>query len=105
MKPLAVAQRLNDMPVSAVRKLAGFAAQAKKEGVNVFHLNIGNPDVKTPDIMIDVLHTWKENPIGYAQSQGDPAFIDALLWYYHKLGYSFLNNDYCSCKPCMAMYA
>jgi aspartate aminotransferase len=92
MKPLAVAQRLNDMPVSAVRKLAGFAAQAKKEGVNVFHLNIGNPDVKTPDIMIDVLHTWKENPIGYAQSQGDPAFIDALLWYYHKLGYSFLTE-------------
>lgn len=94
MKPLAVAQRLNDMPVSAVRKLAGFAATAKKEGVKVYHLNIGNPDVKTPDVMIDVLHTWKENPIGYAQSQGDPTFIEALIWYYHKLGHTFIKEEH-----------
>lgn len=80
------------MPVSAVRKLAGYAAAAKKNGVKVYHLNIGNPDVKTPEIMINALHTWTENPIGYAQSQGDPEFIKALLWYYHGLGHSFIQE-------------
>jgi aspartate aminotransferase len=78
------------MPVSAVRKLAPYAARAKESGAKVYHLNIGDPDVRTPDVMIDVLHTWSANPIRYAQSQGDPAFLDALVTYYRGLGFGFV---------------
>ncbi len=81
------------MPVSAVRKLAPYAAEAKKSGAKVYHLNIGDPDVKTPEAMIDVLHKWNQNPIRYAQSQGDPEFIRALQSYYHKLGYTFVKEE------------
>lgn len=71
-----------------------FAAAAKKAGVTVYHLNIGDPDIETPDVMLDVLRTWKENPIRYGQSQGEPAFLEALLSYYHTLGYRFLSTEH-----------
>lgn len=85
-------QRLNEMPISAVRKLAPYAVEAKKQGAKVFHLNIGDPDVKTPEVMIDVLRNWHMNPIKYAQSPGEPEFIQSLQTYYHKLGHSFLQT-------------
>lgn len=88
-----VSKRLQAMPVSAVRKLAPYAAEAKKAGVKVYHLNIGNPDVKTPEVMIDVLRNWTINPIGYADSPGDPSFIKALQSYYSKLGHSFVKEE------------
>lgn len=85
-----VSSRLSSLPVSSVRKLTPYAADAKKSGVKILHLNIGDPDIKTPDIMIDVLHNWSINPIRYAQSNGEPHFIKAMLEYYSKLGFTDL---------------
>ncbi len=85
--------RLGSVPASPIRKLVPFAMDAKKKGVKVYHLNIGDPDVKTPDVMIDVLKKWKQNPIGYSQSQGEPVFLDALQTYYHRLGFSFVETQ------------
>lgn len=87
-----VSSRLSSLPVSSVRKLTPFAAEAKKAGVKIYHLNIGDPDIKTPDIMIDVLKNWTINPIRYAQSNGEPHFINAMLEYYSKIGFSNISE-------------
>lgn len=85
--------RLSNVPASPIRKLVPFAVAAKKAGVKVYHLNIGDPDVKTPDIMIDVLKNWDTNPLGYSQSQGEPIFLEALKSYYHSLGFPFVETN------------
>ncbi len=80
--------RLSAVPASPIRKLVPYAVAAKKTGVSVLHLNIGDPDIKTPDVMIDVLTHWDTNPIGYGQSQGDAPFLTALVQYYQGLGHT-----------------
>ncbi len=87
-----VSQRLSTLPVSSVRKLTPYAVEAKKSGVKILHLNIGDPDIKTPEVMIDVLKNWTINPIRYAQSNGEPHFIKAMLAYYAKLGFTDLSE-------------
>lgn len=89
-----VAKRLQLVPSSPIRKLVPFALAAKKQGVKVYHLNIGDPDVATPEVMIQVLRNWTRNPIGYALSQGEPEFLDALKSYYHGLGFSFIDTPH-----------
>ena len=88
-----VSQRLSLVPASPMRKLAPLALSIKKQGVKVYHLNIGDPDIHTPEPMMHVLKEWNENPIGYSQSQGEPAFLESLVWYYHKKGASFLDTS------------
>jgi aspartate aminotransferase len=90
---VTVSKRLLTVPSSPMRKLAPLALAIQKKGVKVYHLNIGDPDIKTPDGMIEALKNWTINPIGYSQSQGEPVFIESLLWYYHKLGAKFLKSS------------
>ncbi len=75
------------VPVSPIRRLVSYADQAKKRGITVHHLNIGNPDIKTPEVMIDVLKSWSQNPIGYSSSHGEQVFLESLTQYYAKLGF------------------
>jgi aspartate aminotransferase len=84
--------RLTNVPASPIRKLVPYAQDAKKRGVHVYHLNIGDPDIKTPDVMLDVLTHWDKNPIGYDLSQGNPLFLSALASYYHGLGFTFIDE-------------
>lgn len=88
-----VSARLSSLPVSSVRKLTPYAVDAKKSGVKILHLNIGDPDIKTPEVMIDVLKNWSINPIRYAQSNGEPKFIKAMLAYYSKLGFDLSEKE------------
>jgi aspartate aminotransferase len=89
---VTVSKRLLTVPASPMRKLAPFALGIKKKGVKVYHLNIGDPDIKTPEPMIKVLKDWDINPIGYSQSQGEPVFLESLKSYYHRLGAKFLDT-------------
>lgn len=86
-----ISQRLKAVPASPIRKLVPLAVEAERRGITVYHLNIGDPDIKTPDVMMNVLRNWKQNPIGYDQSQGNPHFLEALKTYYHRLGFSFID--------------
>jgi len=92
MRKTLVSKRLLNVPSSPIRKLVPYANEAKRQGVKIYHLNIGDPDIKTPDVMIDVLKKWTINPIGYGQSQGEPEFLKSLVSYYNRLGYSFINE-------------
>ena len=86
-----VSKRLLAVPASPIRKLVPLAQAAKKSGVKVYHLNIGDPDIKTPTVMMNVLKHWDINPIGYSQSQGEPVFLESLKSYYHRLGAKFVD--------------
>lgn len=81
------------MPASPIRKLVPYAQNAKNKGVHVYHLNIGDPDIKTPEVMVDVLSQWAQNPIGYSQSKGEPQLTKSLLAYYHGLGFTNITED------------
>ncbi|MBP9690617.1 pyridoxal phosphate-dependent aminotransferase [Candidatus Woesebacteria bacterium] len=85
--------RLHNLPISSIRKLIPLADAAKKTGVCIYHLNMGQPDVKSPDIMIDALKKWNQNPISYAPSGGTSDYLDALNWYYNSLGFEFIENS------------
>lgn len=88
-----VSSRLLNVSASPIRKLVPLAIAAKKQGVKVYHLNIGDPDVKTPEVMLNVLKSWDKNPISYENSQGSPEFINSLLTYYHALDHKFLKSE------------
>ncbi len=90
----AVSKRLFAVPASPIRKLAPFANKAKKEGVTVYHLNIGDPDIKTPKVILDAIINWKQDPIGYGQSQGEPVFLEAMKIYYNRLGYNYIETSH-----------
>ncbi len=89
-----LSQRLRDLPASPTRKLAPFAVAAQNRGVHVYHLNIGDSDLKTPDVMLQVLQQWTANPIAYSPSTGNPAFLKSLQTYYHQLGYHFVDKEH-----------
>jgi len=88
----SVSERLQKVPASPIRKLVPFADAAKKEGITVYHLNIGDPDIKTPDVMVDVLRNWDRNPIGYANSKGEAELLESLKRYYHGAGFPFIET-------------
>lgn len=94
MAALSVSDRLSKVPSSPIRKLVPYAVAAKKQGVHVYHLNIGDPDIKTPQVMVDVLKNWDRNPIGYDQSQGNPEFLEAMKSYYHGIGFTYLDTSH-----------
>src|SRR6187399_2689371 len=73
-----------EMPPSPIRKLVPFAEKAKKEGKTIFHLNIGQPDIHTPDIMLNALRTMKMDVVEYSHSAGIESYRKKLVTYYAK---------------------
>ena len=59
------------MPASPIRRLVPFAEKAKNNGIKVFHLNIGQPDIKTPAVAIEAMHKLDLSVIGYGHSGFD----------------------------------
>ncbi len=81
----SVSSRGRTLPPSPIRKLAPFAEKARARGVKVFHLNIGQPDLETPQVMRDRLQTI-DPVIAYSPSAGTPEYLAALSGYYGSLG-------------------
>lgn len=75
------------MPASPIRKLAPFADQAKKEGKKVFHLNIGQPDIETPEGMLNAIKNIDFKVWAYTASEGTINYRTKLASYYNKLNY------------------
>ncbi len=71
------------MPSSPIRKLATYAENAKKEGVKVFHLNIGQPDIETPNIMMEAVQNAHLKVLEYTDSAGILSFRQKLAAYYN----------------------
>ncbi|MBG65800.1 MAG: aspartate aminotransferase [Flavobacteriales bacterium] len=74
------------MPESPIRKLVPFAEKAKKKGTKVFHLNIGQPDIKSPEISLNAINNFSDKVVEYSHSAGFETYRKGLAKYYQKLG-------------------
>ena len=74
------------MPESPIRKLVPFAEKAKKKGTKVFHLNIGQPDIKSPEISLNAINNFSDKVVEYSHSAGFETYRKGLATYYQKLG-------------------
>lgn len=72
------------MPASPIRKLVPFAEAAKEKGINIYHLNIGQPDIKTPTVALEALKKYDEKVIEYSHSAGNISYRKKLVKYYNK---------------------
>ena len=76
------------MPPSPIRKLVPFAEAAKKKGITVFHLNIGQPDIETPPAILDAVKNANIPVLEYSHSAGNESYRKKLVEYYAKSGIS-----------------
>ena len=81
-----ISQRGSEMPSSPIRKLAPLANEAKRQGVKVYHLNIGQPDLPTPQQGLDALGHISRKTLEYSPSEGYPFLREKLVKYYAKFG-------------------
>jgi len=79
-----ISKRGLQMPPSPIRKLVPYADAAKAKGIKVYHLNIGQPDIKTPEIAIEALHNLQMPVIEYSHSAGIASYRKKLTGYYAK---------------------
>ena len=79
--------------LSPVRKFNPCADQAVAAGRTIYHLNIGQPDVKTPESFYQAVREFREPTLEYAPASGLPAYIDAVRGYYAKLGVKLERED------------
>ncbi|HSU29522.1 MAG TPA: aminotransferase class I/II-fold pyridoxal phosphate-dependent enzyme, partial [Chitinophagaceae bacterium] len=83
---LNISQRGRQMPASPIRKLVPFAEAAKKKGIKVFHLNIGQPDIETPPAILDAVRHSDIKVLEYSHSAGNESYRRKLVQYYKKAG-------------------
>lgn len=88
-----ISQKGLDMPASPIRKLTPFADRAKQEGKKIYHLNIGQPDIETPEIMLQALKNVDFKVWAYTPSEGTASYRNKLASYYNKLNYNILPTD------------
>ena len=81
------------MPASPIRKLTPYADQAKAAGKKVYHLNIGQPDIETPEGMLDAIKNIDFKVWAYTASEGTLVYRKKLTEYYNKLGYNITPED------------
>jgi aspartate aminotransferase len=83
---LTISQRGQQMPASPIRKLVPFAEGAKKKGVRVYHLNIGQPDIETPKMALDAVRNFDFKVLEYSHSAGNESYRKKLATYYKRKG-------------------
>src|SRR6516162_9991929 len=83
---LNISHRGKIMPASPIRKLVPFAEAAKKKGIIVYHLNIGQPDIETPPSILDAVRHSDFKILEYSHSAGNESYRRKLVKYYKKVG-------------------
>lgn len=81
-----ISEKAVQMPASPIRKLVPFAEKAKSKGIKIYHLNIGQPDIETPEIMLEAVRNFSPKVIEYSHSAGMESYRRKLAGYYHKHG-------------------
>ena len=83
---LTISDRGQQMPPSPIRKLVPYAEAAKKKGIKVYHLNIGQPDIETPPAIMDAVRHADIKVLEYSHSAGNESYRRKLVEYYKKVG-------------------
>src|SRR5688572_1108724 len=81
-----ISHKGQQMPASPIRKLIPYAEKAKKDGKTIFHLNIGQPDIETPEVMLNAVKNNSLKVIEYSHSAGIESYRRKLVGYYSKYG-------------------
>ena len=90
---MKLSQRAMEIQASPIRKLMPHAEAAKKRGLKVYHLNIGQPDIPTPQVMIDAYHSFSDKVLAYGPSQGLDIYRQGLVRYYSRYGIDLNENE------------
>lgn len=85
--------RSQEMPQSPIRKLAPLAAQAKEKGIQIYHLNIGQPDLPTPKVALDAIKNIDRKILEYSPSQGFLSYRKKLVKFYGKYNINVTPED------------
>ncbi|MBR6247119.1 MAG: pyridoxal phosphate-dependent aminotransferase [Bacteroidales bacterium] len=88
-----ISNRGSRMPSSPIRKLAPLAVQAKERGVKIYHLNIGQPDLPTPEKALEAVRSIDRKTLEYSPSQGFASLREKLAGYYKKFGIDLTPDD------------
>ena len=89
----SISKKGTQMPSSPIRKLVPYAEDAKKRGTKVFHLNIGQPDIKTPQVALDAVKNNTIETLSYARSEGSEEYRIKLANYYKKHNINVTENN------------
>ena len=88
-----ISERGRSVQASPIRKLEPFEREAIKRSIHLYHLNIGQPDIKTPPQFFEALKRFKDPVLAYGFSQGSPAYIDSVKSYYHRVGLNQIEDN------------
>ena len=83
---LQISKRGQEMPPSPIRKLVPYAEAAVEKGIKVYHLNIGQPDIETPQLMLDAVRHSDFKILDYGHSAGNESYRRKLVKYYKSVG-------------------
>jgi len=82
----SISDKGKSMPASPIRKLVPYSEEAKRKGRKVYHLNIGQPDIPTPEVALNALHNINLKVIEYSHSAGNESYRRKLATFYQKIG-------------------
>ena len=89
----AISKKGHDMPSSPIRKLVPYAEQATKDGKSIYYLNIGQPDIKTPEIALKAVKENNLEILSYSRSEGSDSYRKKLAKYYNKHAINVSHKD------------
>jgi len=93
MAKISISKRAAVTPASAIRKLVPFADTAKKKGIRVYHLNIGQPDLPTPPEIMNLIRKFPDKTLEYAPSSGMPETVSAWTAFFQNKGFPYKKED------------
>ncbi|MCF8218811.1 MAG: pyridoxal phosphate-dependent aminotransferase [Bacteroidales bacterium] len=88
-----ISKKGQTMPESPIRKLVPYAEKAKKKGRKVYHLNIGQPDIETPEVALNAIRNYDENVVAYSHSAGNLSYREKLTEYYKQNNITVTPDD------------
>jgi aspartate aminotransferase len=88
-----ISKKGHDMPASPIRKLVPYAEQATKEGKSIYYLNIGQPDIKTPDVALEAVKNNNVEILSYSRSEGSDTYRKKLAKYYNSHNIKITHKD------------
>lgn len=90
---MKLSKKVEAMHLSPIRKFNVYAIDARVKGVKVYNLNIGQPDIKTPDVFMDAVKSYDSEVLSYAESVGLKELQESVVKYYDRLGVKLENKN------------
>ena len=90
---LSISHRGRIMPASPIRKLVPYAEVAKSKGIKIYHLNIGQPDIETPKLILDAVRNSDFKVLEYSHSAGNESYRKRLVEYYSSVDIDISYED------------